>query len=105
MIKGASYGIGFMEVRGYDAFSNPTAERSADYVVRAELERYMRIARELLIKNREFLEKAASALSQKGYLLHSDIQKIRKSITVINANFVSPLLDTYSGENVEVCNL
>ena len=94
-----------MEVRGYDAFSNPTAERSADYVVRAELERYMRIARELLIKNREFLEKAASALSQKGYLLHSDIQKIRKSITVINANFVSPLLDTYSGENVEVCNL
>ena len=105
MIKGASYGIGFMEVRGYDVFSNPTAERSADYVVRAELERYMRIARELLIKNREFLEKAASALSQKGYLLHSDIQKIRKSITVINANFVSPLLDTYSGENVEVCNL
>ena len=104
MIENGSYGIGFLEIYGYKFLSNPTAQRSADYVVRAELERYMRIARELLIKNREFLEKAASALSKKGYLLHSDIQKIRKSITVINANFVSPLLNTYSGENDEVCN-
>ena len=104
MIENGSYGIGFLEIYGYKFLSNPTAQRSAEYVVRAELERYMRIARELLIKNREFLEKAASALSKKGYLLHSDIQKIRKSITVINANFVSPLLNTYSGENDEVCN-
>ena len=49
-------------------------------VVHAELERYMFKAREILIKNRDFLEKAAQMLSEKETLLYSDIRKLRESI-------------------------
>lgn len=51
-------------------------------VVQAELERYMFKAREILIKNRDFLEKAAQMLSEKETLLYSDIRKLRESIKI-----------------------
>ena len=51
-------------------------------VVKAELERYMFKARDILLKNRDFLEKVAKALQDKETLLHSDIQKIRDSVTI-----------------------
>ena len=51
-------------------------------VVHAELERYMFKAREILIKNRDFLEKAAQRLSEKETLLYSDIRKLRESIKI-----------------------
>lgn len=51
-------------------------------VVHAELERYMFKAREILIKNRDFLEKAAQMLSEKETLLYSDIRKLRESIKI-----------------------
>lgn len=51
-------------------------------VVHAELERYMFKAREILIKNRDFLEKAAQMLSEKETLLYSDIKKLRGSIKI-----------------------
>ena len=52
-------------------------------VVHAELERYMFKAREILIKNRDFLEKAAQMLSEKETLLYSDIKMLRESIKII----------------------
>lgn len=51
-------------------------------VVHAELERYMFKAREILIKNRDLLEKAAQMLSEKETLLYSDIRKLRESIKI-----------------------
>ena len=51
-------------------------------VVHAELERYMFKAREILIKNRDFLERAAQMLSEKETFLYSDIRKLRESIKV-----------------------
>lgn len=51
-------------------------------VVHAELERYMFKTREILIKNRDFLEKAAQMLSEKETLLYSDIRKLRESIKI-----------------------
>lgn len=51
-------------------------------VVHAELERYMFKTREILIKNRDFLEKAAKMLSEKETLLYSDIRKLRESIKI-----------------------
>lgn len=51
-------------------------------VVHAELERYMFKTREILIKNRDFLEKAAQMLSEKETLLYSDIKKLRESIKI-----------------------
>jgi len=50
--------------------------RSED-VVQAELERCFFIARDLLIKNRRFLEAAAAELEKKGILLYSDIGRLR----------------------------
>lgn len=51
-------------------------------VVQAELERYMFKVREILIKNRDFLEKAAQILSERETLLYSDIRKLRESIKI-----------------------
>ena len=51
-------------------------------VVQAELERYMFKVREILIKNRDFLEKAAQMLSEKETLLYSDIKMLRESIKI-----------------------
>lgn len=39
-------------------------------------------AREILIKNRDFLERAAQMLSEKETLLYSDIRKLRESIKI-----------------------
>ena len=44
------------------------------------MERYMFKAREILVKNREFLEKVSKALEEKENLLFSDIQQIRASV-------------------------
>ncbi len=51
-------------------------------VTQAELERYMFKARDMLLKNREFLEKTADALREKKTLLASDIQRIREECTI-----------------------
>ena len=53
-------------------------------VVHAELERYMFKTREILIKNKEFLEKTAALLKEKRTLLYSDIKALRESVTIVN---------------------
>lgn len=75
-------GVSFLE---YERFGYELSDRAYDNreaVVHAELERYLRKTRNLLIQNREFLEKITDALVQKETLLCSDIQKIRESVTV-----------------------
>ena len=52
-------------------------------VTQAELERYFLKAKDILLKNRDFLEKTADALYKKQVLLWSDIQAIRESVTVL----------------------
>ena len=47
-----------------------------------ELERYMLKAKDILLKNRDFLEKIAAELEAKETLLFSDIQKIKSATTV-----------------------
>ena len=51
-------------------------------VTQAELERYMFKAKDVLLKNRDFLEKAADALMEKKTLLASDIRRIREECTI-----------------------
>lgn len=48
-------------------------------VVHAELERYMRMTRSVLYKNRAFLEKTVEELMSRETLLYSDIRRIRES--------------------------
>lgn len=54
-------------------------------VTHAELERYMLKARDILLKNKDFLEKAADALMEKETLLYSDIRHIRESTVITGA--------------------
>ena len=63
-----------------DISENLNARNEA--VVHAELERYMYKAREIIAKNKEFLEKLAEELIQKETLLSSDVQRIRASVIV-----------------------
>ncbi len=51
-------------------------------VVKAELERYLFQARDILLKNKDFLMKLTEELKNKGVLLHSDIQRIRESVNI-----------------------
>ena len=44
--------------------------------------KYMLITKDILLKNREFLEKATAALIEKETLLHSDVKKIRESSVI-----------------------
>ena len=49
----------------------------SEAVVHAEMERYLFKARDILLRNRAFLERVADALAEKGTLLYSDIQRLR----------------------------
>lgn len=51
-------------------------------VAQAELARYYLKAKDVLLQNRAFLEKAAAALAEKETLLYSDIQKLRAEVGV-----------------------
>jgi len=53
-------------------------------VVQAELERFRMLSKEILIKNSEFLNKAAQELLNKETLLYSDIRKIRESVVLVS---------------------
>ena len=51
-------------------------------VIQAELERYQFRVRDILLKNKEFLFRIAEELKAKGYLVYSDIKRIRNEETV-----------------------
>lgn len=71
-----------------DVSNGPFPESSESFkarnesVVHAELERYMFKTREILIKNRNFLEKAAELLSERETLLYSDIKRLRENVEI-----------------------
>lgn len=50
---------------------------SSEAVAQAELERYQRIAKSIILDNRDFFEKIKSALVEKETLLYSEIQAIK----------------------------
>ena len=62
--------------------SSESFKASNESVVHAELERYMFKTREILIKNRNFLEKAAELLSERETLLYSDIKRLRENVEI-----------------------
>lgn len=74
----AASGLGLLDVS-----RNCTSESlltRTEAVIQSELERYMFESRNIILKNRAFLEKAADALKEKETLLYSDIQAIRESV-------------------------
>ena len=81
--RSGTVGFGMIDVSTRQFPDNPEnflARNEA--VVHAELERYMFKARDILLKNRDFLEKAAALLLEKDTLLYSDIRALRESVTI-----------------------
>lgn len=81
--ENATLGFGMIDVstRSFPETSENMNSRS-EAVTHAELERYMRIAKDILLKNREFLERVAAALIEKETLLYSDIRALTESTTI-----------------------
>ena len=83
MSEHGTHGFGMIDVatERFCATSENMNSRS-EATTHAELERCMFRTRDILLKNRGFLEKAANALLEKGTLLSSDIRAIRESVTI-----------------------
>lgn len=80
----AALGFGMIDV-STDRFPATTENYKArnEAVTHAELERYMLKTRNILLKNKDFLEKATEALIEKETLLYSDIKALRDDVTII----------------------
>jgi len=77
-------GLGMIDVatqRFPDTSENMNSRNEA--VVHAELERYTLKARDILLKNRTFLEKATELLLKKETLLYSDVKALRESVSIV----------------------
>lgn len=79
-----SCGLGFIDVEAHHARLSENLNSRSEAAVYAELERYMLKTREILLKNRYFLEQATEALVQKETLLHSDIKALRKNSRIVS---------------------
>ena len=75
-------GLGMIDVDMYGIGMSENMNARSEAVVHAEMEKYMFKARDILIKNREFLEKATELLLKKRTLLYSDIKKLKESVTI-----------------------
>ena len=74
-------GIYGMALLGGDTISN-TLRFAQQSVARAELERYFFLAKDILMKNKEFFTRIYEQLVEKNYLLYSDVQRIRDSVKI-----------------------
>lgn len=81
LTESGTNGISFLEFGDFYNLSDRTFD-NREAVVHAELERYIFQTRNILLQNKEFLEKVADALVEKETLLFSDIKAIRESVTI-----------------------
>lgn len=81
--ESATLGFGLMDVTD-DTFCMPSENLVSrnEAATQAEIERLMLKTKAILLKNRDFLEKACDALIEKETLLYSDIRKIRSEVTI-----------------------
>ena len=76
-----THGFGMIDVADHRfPVTSESMNSRNEAVTQAELERYMIKTKDILLKNRDFLEKAAEALMEKKTLLYSDIKRLRESI-------------------------
>lgn len=75
-------GLGMIDISSWKFEMSENMSARNEAVVHAELEKYMFKTRDILLKNKEFLEKTIEALLEKETLLHSDIKAIRESVKI-----------------------
>ena len=82
MAVSASHGFGMLDVAATHSYADTSESLNSrnEAVVQAALERFMITTRDILLRNRTFLEAVTDALLQKKTLLFSDIQKIRENV-------------------------
>ena len=80
--ENATLGFGMIDVAARFCNTSENMNSRNEAATQAELERYMFITKDILLKNREFLEKATAALIEKETLLHSDISILRENTTI-----------------------
>ena len=82
MAENATHGFGMLDVAATHSYADTSESLNSrnEAVVQAALERYMITTRDILLRNRAFLEAVTNALIQKKTLLFSDIQKIRENV-------------------------
>ena len=68
-----------------DAYKSRVEDATA-----SELERYLFLCRDILLKNQGFLLALADELATKGTLLHSDVQRIRQGYAVVPCEYTEP---------------
>ena len=78
-----THGFGMIDVSTLQ-FPNTSESMNSrnEAVTQAELERYMIKTKDILLKNRAFLEAAAKALMEKETLLYSDITELRRNVEI-----------------------
>ena len=81
-----THGLGMLDVANH-RFPETSESMNArsEAVTQAELERSMFKAKDILLKNRAFLEAVTDKLVEKGTLLYSDIRALRESVQVTPA--------------------
>ena len=82
IMNNATSGLGLLSISGYREPASDSMVNAIEATTHAELERYMVKTKEILLKNRDFLEKIAKALEEKETLLFSEIQAIKESTTI-----------------------
>ncbi len=81
--ESGTHGLGMINVTCFDLDPSESYLANNEALTRAEMERFMIKTRDVLLKNREFLEKATEELIKKETLLYSDIRKLRDSVKVV----------------------
>lgn len=79
-----THGFGMIDVANHrfpDTSESLNARNEA--VTQAELERYMIKTKDILLKNRSFLESVTAALVEKETLLYSDIRELKRNATIV----------------------
>ena len=90
MLKGGisesrTCGLGLIDASS--GLDNPSDSYSSklETVIQAELERYMFIVRDILLKNKDFLLNLCEKLTEKKMLLYSEVQEVRNKHTISDA--------------------
>ena len=82
--ESGTLGFGMLDVETRRSpITSEAMNARTEVVVQAEMERYLFQSRNILLKNKDFLEKVTEKLLEKETLLYSDIQAIREQVKVV----------------------
>jgi len=82
LANSGTFGMGMLDVSNGRYNISETMNSMSEAVVKAEMERYLFIARDILIKNKDLLMKITEKLKAKHTFLYSDMAQIRDSVKI-----------------------